>query len=192
MSGARRLFIEFLVFFILGVAAYGAWQWQGARHERALLTQTDAYTAEITTLREKAEFWASAVAAGEAEAVFRAFQAGIGPAVQAGREASVELAAVALLKVRGVDFVHVLEPDGEVIYSSDAKLTAGGYQEERAAWALAAEAVTTRASATRGVTEIAAPIAGADGPVAYLWMGYRTEEILEETRPATLGAAPGP
>ena len=40
------------------------------------------------------------------------------------------------------------------------------------------------------MTEVAAPITGPDGPVAYLWLGYRTEQVQEEVRPETLRDKP--
>jgi hypothetical protein len=190
MSAARRVLIDGLVILLVGVLIWGVWVWQEGRREHELAEAAERHAAEVADLKAKAEFWAEALAAGEAQAVFRAFQAGIAPDLLAGRPESVEMAAVTLLGLPGIEFVHVLRPGGEVLYSSDAKLVAEGTAGERGAWALAAAEPTARAGATRGVTEIAAPLTGAAGPVACLWLGYRTAQAKEAVRPETLKAKP--
>lgn len=182
----RRFLLELVIFVLLGAVAFAVFEWQDRRHQQELADEAASQEALVADLENKAGFWAETLVASEAEAVFRAFAAGIGPAVLASREGSVELAAVSLLKLRGIDFVHVLASNGEVLYSSDAKMTVGDGDEQQTAWALSTTELTTRSGPTRGVTEVAAPIQGPDGPVAYLWLGYRTERILEETRPSTL------
>jgi hypothetical protein len=185
----RRILVELLIVVILGGAVYGAWAYQDRRRREELAAQAATAAATAADLRGKAQFWAEALTASEAEAVFRAFLAGIAPAVLAARDESVEQSAVALLDLRGIDFVHLLRPDGSVLYSSDAKLATAGSAGERGAWALAASELTTRAGDTRGVTEIAAPVMGPDGPAAFLWIGYRTGAVEDETRPQTLAPA---
>lgn len=182
----RRFLLELVIFVLLGALAFAVFEWQDRRQQRDLAEQAATQQALTADLRGKSEFWAETLAASEAEAVFRAFAAGISPAVLSGREGSIDLAAVALLKLRGIDFVHLLNGQGEVLYSSDAKMTVGDGDADDLAWALATTELTTRAGPTRGVTEVAAPIQGPDGPAAYLWIGYRTESILDETRPTTL------
>jgi hypothetical protein len=186
MSGARRFLLDVLMIALAGALVWGAWGWQEGRRKRALSEATERHAAEVADLKAKAEFWADALAAGEAQAVFRAFHAGIAPDVYTGRTESVEMAAVSLLDLPGIEFVHLLRPAGEVLYSSDAKLVAEGKAGERGAWAVSTIEPTSRAGATRGVTEVAAPITGPGGPVAYLWLGYRTEQAKEEVRPETL------
>ncbi len=186
----RRTLIEIVVGLLLAAVAWGLWWWGGHNCEQALAGQAEKYQAQIRDLRVKSDFWASELVASEAEAAFRAFVAGISPAVLGGRNDSADLAVGALLELPGVDFVHLLRPDGEVVSSSDRKLTAAGNAADRAGWALAASEVLSRQGDTRGVTELAAPIPGPDGPVAFLWLGYRTEEIKESTRPATLREVP--
>ncbi len=182
----RRTLIEIVFCLLLAAVAWGFWWWGGRQSEQALAEQRESFQAEISDLRVKSDFWASELVAGEAEAAFRAFIAGVSPAVLGGRNDSADLGLISLLDLPGVDFAHLLRPNGEVVSSSDRKLTSAGNAGERAAWALAASEIISRQGDTRGVTELAAPIPGPDGPVAFLWMGYRTGEIKENSRPATL------
>lgn len=186
----RRTVIEIVGFLVLAAFAYGLWWSAGRQREAALTEQRESYEAEIADLRVKSDFWASELAASEAEAAFRAFIAGISPAVLGGRIDSADLSLISLLDLPGVDFAHLLRPDGMVVSSSDRKLTSAGTAGERAAWALGTTEITSRQSATQGVTELAAPIPGPDGPVAFVWLGYRTEEAKERSRPATLSPVP--
>jgi hypothetical protein len=144
------------------------------------------HAAQIADLEVKSEYWASELVQSEAHAAFRAFIAGISPAVMGDRADSADLALIALLDLHGIDFAHLLRPDGEVISSSDRKLSSAGTAGERASWALSATEVISRQSDTRGVTELAAPIPGPDGPIAFVWIGYRTEQVMEELRPESL------
>ena len=82
-----------------------------------------------------------------------------------------------------VSFVHVLTPDGQVLSSSDRRLMATGQADERAKWALSAEELLVR-QAAEGVTELAMPVRGVSEPVAVLWLGYRTDALMAQTRPA--------
>jgi len=189
MSSTRRTLTELLIIVVLGLLAYGIWQWQESRRNRELSEQAATCEGEIGTLTERAEFWARGLAASEAEAAFRAFLAGVSPALLAGRTESAEQAATQLLSLPGVDFVHILRPDGELIYTSDAKLTATGSGVAPDSWALTVEELTTRAGETRGVTELASPVLGPEGPVAVLWLGYRTDALFEEMRPESLGGS---
>lgn len=191
MTPARRALVELAVVLVFIIVLVGAWWWQESRREEQLAAQAERCQTEATLLRDTAEFWASTLADSEARAAFRAFVAGITPSVLAGRNDSVDLAVVGLLDLPGIEFAHVIRPDGSVISSSDRKLGTSGSVGERGAWALAASEVTSRTSNVLGVAELAAPVPGPDGPVAFVWVGYRTEQVREETRPAALAAADG-
>jgi hypothetical protein len=182
----RRSLIEVVLVLALVALAFGVWWWGGRQREAALAEQRATYETQIADLEVKSEYWASELVQSEAHAAFRAFIAGISPAVMADRADNAELALIALLDLHGVDFAHLLRPNGEVISSSDRKLSSAGTAGERANWALSATEIISRESATRGVTELAAPIPGSDGPIAYVWMGYRTEQVMEELRPESL------
>lgn len=183
MSAARRFFVQAAIILVLVALVVGVWWWKDGQRQRQLDEQAALHAGEVADLRTKAEFWAEALAAGEAEAVFSAFTAGVAPSVLANRVDSVEIAAGALLELHGIEFVHVVRPDGTVIYTSDRKLTTAGTAGERLAWALSTTELTSRDSDVRGVTELAAPLANPDGPVAYIWIGYRTEQVAQELRP---------
>lgn len=185
----RRTLIEVVVCTLLVVLAWGLCWWGGRKAEQRLAEQGQSYETQITDLRVKSDFWASELVASEAEAAFRSFIAGVSPAVFGGRNDSADLALISLLDLPGIDFAHLLRPNGEVVSSSDRKLTSAGSAGERANWALAATEIVSRQGDTRGVTELAAPIPGPDGPIAFLWLGYRTGEIKENSRPATLQSA---
>jgi hypothetical protein len=188
----RRSLIETILILVLVAIAFGLWWWGGRQREAALAEQRADYELRIADLEVKAEYWASELVQSEAHAAFRAFIAGVAPAVMGDRTDSAELALIALLDLHGIDFAHVLRPDGEVISSSDRKLSSAGTAVERSSWALSASEVVAREGATRGVTELAAPIPGPDGPIAYVWIGYRTEQVMEELRPETLQPEPPP
>lgn len=187
MTRTQRILAEVLAVIILSAIAYGLWQWQENRRIDQLAEQSTRYDRQIGTLNDRAEFWAEGMAASEAQAVFRAFRAGLAPSLLTGSDEPVQQAATQLLFLPEIDFVHILRPDGEVIYTSDAKLVATGSRVRRNSWALGVGEMAVRESDTQGVTEVAGAVQGPEGSVAYLWIGYRTKNLLDELRPETFG-----
>ena len=142
------------------------------------------YDRQLVEARTAGEQWADAVARTQGEVVLRAFAAGISPAVLAGRREGVEIAAVSLLHVPGIAGIHVLGLDGDVLYSSDAKLVATGEAEYRGAWALQVSGLTSQPSSRPGIIDIAVPIANADRPLAVAWLEYDVGSVREAARSA--------
>lgn len=182
----KRLAIESLIVLVLLLVAAGIWWTKDRAIARA---QENAETRVVEVTRE-AERWAAELVTHEAEAVARSFAAGVAPQVLAERAESVVQAVLSLLEVEDVVFVHVLDPEGGVIASSDRKLTTTGVAGEEAGWALATEELTTRPSNRPGVLELAAPIVGPTDAKGYLWLGYDTARQVQATRPAALPGAP--
>jgi hypothetical protein len=180
---AKRVGVEILIVLVLALAGAGLWWGQDRRHASRLAQERSLCRVHVASLREQAERWADGLAAGEAAAAFRAFAAGVQPAVLSGRRESVEQAVTALLELPGIDAVHVLGADGAVLAGSDRKLLTTGRVDERGAWVLATTALTTRAGDRPGVVELAAPVVGAAGPAGFLWIGYRTGRVRDAARP---------
>lgn len=122
------------------------------------------------------------LATGRAEAVFRAYSAGIHAAVLANRKGSLDLSLEELIRLPGVVFVNILQPDGSVIASSDRKLIVLGKAGERGAWALGVQGFSMRAGDIAGTTEMAMPIQDAAGVKAVLWLAYDTERIKAQAQ----------
>lgn len=183
---AKRVGVEIVIIVILALIAVGAWFYKDYEAAREMERVNREHTAWVDELRLAATGWAESLSEREAEAAFRAFAAGVAPTLLAGRNDTVDQAVGGLLELSGIAFVHVLGPDGEVLASSDRKLMTAGTVGERATWVLASDQVTTRPSERRGLLELAAPVVGSSGPVAYLWMGYDVEEGVEATRPSEL------
>lgn len=127
---------------------------------------------ELATVRSEADVRVESMARTQGEIVLQAFAAGISPAVLAGRREGVETAAVSMLHVPGIAGIHVLALDGNVIYSSDAKLAATGEGSYRGSWALQTAELITRPSTRPDVLDIAMPIVGAGTPQAVAWLEY--------------------
>ena len=127
---------------------------------------------ELNRVRREGEGRVDALAHTQGEVVLQAFAAGISPSVLADRQDAVEISAVGMLHVPGIAGIHVLAPDGRVIYSSDAKLTATGEGSYRGSWALQATELIKRASTRPNVVDVAAPIASAGQPQAVVWLEY--------------------
>ena len=147
---------------------------------------------ETATLRTDAMQWADHIARSGGESLLRAFVGAVSPAVVTQRRESIELAATGLLRISGVAGIHVLAGDGEILYSSDAKLTTTGDTEYRGAWALKAVEFATRDSARSGVVEYAMPIAHNDQKLAVAWLEYDVAQARDAARPASFGGAPAP
>ena len=182
----RRFAVESLIVLILLLVAAGIWWWK----DREIVRAREDAAARVVEVAAEAERWAAELAAHEAESAARSFAAGVAPQVLAERAESVEQAVLSLLEVEAVVFVHILDPEGGVIASSDRKLTTTGMAGAEAGWALTTEELTTRPSNRPGVLELAAPIVGPTDAKGYLWMGYDTARRVEETRPVTLPVAP--
>jgi hypothetical protein len=87
--------------------------------------------------------------------------------------------------------IHVLGSEGEILYSSDAKLTTTGDTSYRGAWALQSNGFTSRDSTRPGVVEYALPIAGNDTTLAVAWLEYDVAHARDAARPESLGGRSG-
>lgn len=184
---AKRVGVEALIIVILILAAAGIWWWKERELGTRLSEEAESCRGEVALVHKQGEAWATRLAASEATAAFRAFAAGVQPAVLTGRRDNLDQAVSALLDVPGIDAVHIVNAQGEILASSDRKLLATGQIGERGAWVLATTALTTRAGDRPGVTELAAPVVGAAGPAGFLWIGYRTGAVRDAARPPGYG-----
>ncbi len=178
---------------ILAVIALGAGFWGGQSFTNRRATEQSAqvaeqHAAELLALRGQATSWANALSESQGEAVLRAFVSGIAPALRSERRESLELSALSLLRVPGVAGIHVLRPDGEVVYSSDAKLTTTGEAGDAGAWALAAHDLTSRAGAKPGTEDLALPLIDSGQVLAVVWMEFAQDKVRKAARPAALGS----
>lgn len=168
----RRLLWEIAVTILLVGAVYGAWQLQEARKTRALDEQATAFRTELDTARQKLAKTTASQARGEARVVFETFASTIGPVYEIGGAEAVNQAIDALLRLPGIRFVHLLEPGGRVIATTDRKLEATGQADQRARWALDTLETQER-SDSDGTFELAGPLPNADPQLApVLWLGY--------------------
>ncbi|MEM8995145.1 MAG: hypothetical protein AAGF23_10190 [Acidobacteriota bacterium] len=180
-KGLPRWLWEFLVLALIGAAGYGAWWWLGIQHGGDLQEQKDQLTREHQTELQEAQAAVAAALSSEATAAAVAFRAGIQSLAVDGRWAEVDAAALELLELPGVAFVHILAGDGTVKVSSDRKMLATGQAGPRAKWALEADGVVQRTT-QRQTLEIATPLGDFDGGVEagepaeklVLWLGYRS------------------
>ncbi len=159
------------------------------RYEHRAQAAQQGRDEEAAALRDAAAKWADAIAMTEGESLLRAFVAGIGPAVIAKRHETVELAAVSLLRIPGVAGVHVFGVDGDVLYSSDAKLTTTGKAGYRGAWALEASQRVSRTSDRPGLVDFAVPIENGGNRLAVVWLEYDLATVRDAARPAALAAS---
>lgn len=184
MSNQKRLLIEIGVVIALVLVFAVIWTSSQRRLERTLEEREATHRQALEALELASRAWAAALVHSEAQGVARSFAAGIHPMVIAGRQDSLQAAVGALVRLPGINFVHIFEPGGRVLASTDAVLRSRGEAGERAAWALESRDLRSRAGTTEGTTEIAVPIAGAEEPVAILWLAYETRRIREQARPA--------
>ncbi|HEX9734750.1 MAG TPA: hypothetical protein VGG06_22485 [Thermoanaerobaculia bacterium] len=186
----KRTLWEAVAVLLFAAAGYGLWQWSEINAQRAVGEQETRHQQEVAAVKEGYSAWIRNLTEEQAKEVFQAFAAGIHPAVLAGRSEALLEAKTQVLHIPEIVFVHVLAPDGQVILSSDEKLsTVGRADDERARWALAAQELGTREGERPGTLEVAAPVLGSAGPAAVLWIGYHVERALEETRPPGLAPA---
>ncbi|HSL82293.1 MAG TPA: hypothetical protein VLF66_05920 [Thermoanaerobaculia bacterium] len=189
----KRLLIEVLVVLLVALAGYGAWWWCARQAERGAEELARDYEARIAAVEEGCEAWASAMAAEQAEAVLRSFAAGAYPSLMEGRPGEeLDVAVGALLELPGVEFAHLLDPEGTVLASSDRKFTVLGEVRERAEWALGATELTSRQGERAGTEELAAPILSTEGTEAILWLAYDTQGVKEGCRPEGSGGTRAP
>lgn len=187
----KRLLIEIAAVLAVALVGYGAWWWCARQAERSATELALDYEARATTVRQNCELWAAAMAAQQAEAVLRAFAAGAYPSLMTERPGEeLDMAVGALLELPGVEFAHLLAPDGSVLTSSDRKYSILGEVPERAEWALGATELTSRQGDDRGTLELAAPILSTEGVEAIAWLGYDTHGVMESCRPEPLADEP--
>lgn len=181
---AKRFGYELLIILLLILVAAGIWVWKDREARKALDDAELERDQAVAALAESGEDWAGALAASEATATFRAFASGVQPLILNGRTEVLDQAVGSLLELPEVTFVHVLGADGDVLASSDRKLTTTGTLPEADRWVLETSDVMDREGEGPGTRELAAPVVGAAGPAAYLWMGYDVGSLLDQTRPA--------
>lgn len=187
MSNRKRLMAEVVVALILVLLCIVIWNTLQARGDHRVAELETRHESAASQLRQESEARAERLAASEAQAVFRAFAAGIQGSALGQQKGMLDMAKGGLLRLPHVAFVHVLAPDGRVLTSSNEKYAVAGRADDRAAWALQADELRTRSGDLPGTIEIAAPFQGASGRVAVLWMGYKTKDLLA----ANQGAASG-
>ncbi len=177
MSNQKRVLVEVAVVVLLVVACFSVWSLSQRRSDRMAVEQRDESQKAIHQLRQECDARAAQLAEDQAKAVFRAFAAGIQGSAIAQQKGVLDMAKGGLLQMPRIAFVHVLTADGRVLMSSDEKYEVSGRADGRAAWALQAADLTTRAGDLPGTTELAAPFKGGTDGSAVLWMGYKTEEL---------------
>lgn len=159
-----------------------AQQYERNRSDKRIHTLQEQQAAEIERVQSEVD----AIARTQGQIVLRAFAAGIAPSVLAGRRESVEMAAVDLLVVPGIAGIHVLAPDGAVIYSSDAKLATTGEGAYRGSWALNATELVSQASTRPNVIDYAIPVLGGGERKAVIWLEYDVAAVkAAATQPAS-------
>jgi hypothetical protein len=187
MNG-KRLGAEVLIIAVLVVALVGLWWYMGHRAEAERAELEADWQVRVDVAEAAAERWTEALARSEAEAVFRAFAAGVHPLVP-GRADALDQAVGGLLELSAVEGVHVVGADGRVLASSDRKVLATGQLDERLSWVYATSDLQVTEGDRSGVLQLAAPIFGPAGPAGFLWLAYDVEQARAESRPA---APPAP
>lgn len=188
MNG-KRLGTEVLIIAVLVLALVGLWWYMDHRAEAGRAELEADWQVRVDVAEAAAERWTEALARSEAEAVFRAFAAGVHPLVLPGRGDTLDQAVAGLLELSAVEGVHVVGADGRVLASSDRKVLTTGRLDERDSWVLATSDLEVTEGDRPGVLQLAAPIFGPAGPAGFLWLAYDVEQARAETRPA---APPAP
>ncbi|HEX5759788.1 MAG TPA: hypothetical protein VF121_11385 [Thermoanaerobaculia bacterium] len=184
MSERNRTLIEVAAAAVLILIFLAVWGVSRGRAERERERLAAGHETALAEAQRACEARAERLAASEAEAVFRAFAAGIQGSALGRQKGMLDMAKGVLLQLPHVAFVHVLAPDGAVLTSSNEKYAVAGRADGRASWALGARQLQKRRGDLPGTVEIAAPFQGASGRTAVLWMAYKTHELL-----AAAGAA---
>ncbi len=181
-----------ILLLVLAAAAGGFWGARELERRRCAKEKAELRVLQsqaLRAVRTEAESWADAIARRQAEAVLRAFVAGVFPSILADRREGLTISSTSLLRVPGVEGIHVLRPDGEILYSSNVKMTTTGEVGESGSWALAAPELTTRAGARQGSLELAVPLVDAGQVLAVVWLEYGLDSIRDAGRPAGLAPA---
>lgn len=178
MSNRKRLIVEVAGAVLLLLICLASWSASRRSGERRLAELTARQESTVNQLRQDCEARAERLAASQAEAVFRAFAAGIQGSALAQQKEILALAKGSFLRLPHVAFVHVLAPDGRVLASSNGQYEVAGRADARAEWALQAVDLQSRPGDLPGTTEVAAPFQGGSGRAAVLWLGYKTRELL--------------
>ncbi|HSK75328.1 MAG TPA: hypothetical protein VLQ45_02640 [Thermoanaerobaculia bacterium] len=181
MSNRKRLMLEIAVAVLLLLICAAVWTSSRRSGEQRLAQLETRHESAVEQIRQECEARAEELATSEAQAVFRAFAAGIQGSVLGQQKGMLDMAKGGLLRLPHVAFVHVLTPDGKVLTTSNEKYAVAGSADARASWALQASDLQTRPGDLPGTIEIAAPFQGASGRVAVLWLGYKTQELLRAT-----------
>ncbi len=176
----KRLLWEIVIVLILGAAIYGVWRWSAMETTRKLEAEQTQWQTKLLAVEHKAEESEANAARDQATAVFRAFVAGIQPAIFAGRSEAITQSVNQLLSLPRIAFVHVLTPTGEVMATSNGKYAAAGRADERANWALGLKAMASRQGELSGTVEVAGPIVGGSGPLAVVWISYKDKAEPEQ------------
>ncbi|PKN12559.1 MAG: hypothetical protein CVU69_07215 [Deltaproteobacteria bacterium HGW-Deltaproteobacteria-4] len=172
----------------IAAGAAAGWYFEHGRSVKEATAAAELHRAQLTTLRGEATQWAETLAGRQAEAVLWSFVSGITPSILTGRRESIEISAVSLLRIPGVEGIHVLRPDAAVDYSSDAKLATTGEGGEKAAWATAATELISRPSPQPGSLDLAAPVIDAGKILAIVWLEFGLESVRDFGMPAGLAA----
>jgi hypothetical protein len=178
MANRKRLLIEVAGAVLLLLLCLAFWSASQRSGERRLADAEAGHQDAFNQQRQEYEVRAERLAAGEAEAVFRAFAAGIQGSALAQQRGMLEVAKGSLLRLPHVAFVHILGPDGAILASSNGQYEVAGRADARADWALGVADLETRQGDLPGTIEVAAPFQGASGRAAVLWLGYKTQELL--------------
>jgi len=185
----KRLLWEVIIVLILGAAIYGVWRWSAVETTRKLEAEQTQWQTKLLAVEHRAQESQANAARDQATAVFRAFVAGIQPAIFAGRSEAITQAVNQLLSLPRIAFVHVLTPSGEVLATSNGKYASAGRADERASWALGLKEMGTRQGELSGTVEVAGPIVGGSGPLAVVWISYKDK--AEPQHPAAASPKDG-
>lgn len=200
MATAERVFWETITVVVFLLLLAGTVFWSGSRVERHRERLETDFEARMSAAAEEQRRAAVRLEADyerrsreylvrEAEAVFRAFEAGVRSAVASRWGNYVNRAKSNLLVNSRVRFVHILTPAGRVLASSDDEVARAGRMEGGSDWALESAELRLRDGAEDGAIEVAGPVAGNGSPVAFIWIGYG----LEAASPAAPeGSVDGP
>ena len=160
----------------LAIAAVVFTWWLGEHQQRTQLAEVQAlHFAELEAVQKRAIETRDRLVMREAEAVLKAFSAGVHPAIMANRNESVDAAVVDLIQIPEVVFAHVATPQGVVIASSDRKLVGTGSLGERGSWALAVTDLQTRPGDADGTVELAMPLSASSGWHVVVWLSYNVK-----------------
>lgn len=183
----KRLLWEVIIVLILGAAIYGVWRWSAMETTRKLEAEQTQWQTKLLAVEHRAEESQANAARDQATAVFRAFVAGVQPAIFAGRSEAIAQSVNQLLSLPRIAFVHVLTPTGEVMATSNGKYASAGRADERANWALGLKAMASRPGELSGTVEVAGPIVGGSGPLAVVWLSYKDKAEPQKTPAAKPG-----